>query len=78
MRSNGNEKNMPTADWHIADISAGLRKAGTNFSRLAETHGLARGTLRNALYRHCPKYEKIIADAIGVSPKDIWVSRYNK
>ncbi len=78
MRSNETEKNMPSSDWHNADIVAGLKKAGTNMSALAKDHGLGRGTLRNALYRHCPKYEKIIANAMGLEPKDIWVSRYSQ
>ncbi len=77
MRSKESEKNMPK-DWHIADINCAIQKSGTNMSKLAKAHGLARGTLRNAFYRHCPKYEKIIANAMGVEPKDIWVSRYSK
>ncbi|WP_434353019.1 helix-turn-helix transcriptional regulator [Psychrobacter sp. HD31] len=76
MRSNTSQKNMPS-DWHNADINAGLRKAGTNFSKLAEENNLARGTLRNALYRPYPRAEKIIADAMGLEPKDIWASRYS-
>ncbi len=78
MRSNSTQKNQPKQDWHNADIVAGLKKAGTNMSALAKQHGLARGTLRNAMYRHCPKYEQIIAGAMGLEPKDIWASRYSK
>ena len=63
-------------DWHNADIIAELKKAGTNISALSEKHGLSRGCLRNALYRHYPKAERIIAGAIGVQPQDIWPSRY--
>lgn len=63
-------------DWHIADIGAALKKAGTNMSALSEHHGYSRNNLRNALYRKYPKAEKIIADAIGKEPSQIWPSRY--
>lgn len=63
-------------DWHSADIIAGLKKVGTNMSALSEKHGLSRGCLRNALYRRYPKAEKIIAEALGLQPEDIWPTRY--
>lgn len=63
-------------DWHQADIIAGLKKVGTNMSALSEKHGLSRGCLRNALYRKYPKAEKIIAEALGLQPEDIWPTRY--
>lgn len=75
MRSNEGQKKQPD-DWHQADIIAELKKAGTNMSALSEASGYKRGGLRNALYRHYPKAERIIAGAIGVSPEDIWPSRY--
>ncbi|EJD6685710.1 TPA: helix-turn-helix domain-containing protein, partial [Klebsiella pneumoniae] len=33
-------------------------------------------TLANALLRPWPKGEKLIADAMGISPEIIWPSRY--
>lgn len=63
-------------DWHKADIRAALEKAGTNFERLAKENQLAGSTLRNALRFKYPKCEAIIANKIGVSPQDIWPSRY--
>ncbi|SHO58764.1 helix-turn-helix domain-containing protein [Vibrio quintilis] len=65
-----------TNDWHKADIGAALKKKGLSFSALSRQHGLASSTLHNALVRRWPKGEKIIADAIGLSPQDIWPSRY--
>ena len=77
MRSNQTEKKVPVVeDWHKADIVAALKKADTNMSKLSKKHNYARGTLRNALYRSYPAAEKIIADAIGLEPKEIWPSRY--
>ncbi|MBE5204722.1 helix-turn-helix domain-containing protein, partial [Pectobacterium sp. FL60-S17] len=35
-------------------------------------------TLANALTKHWPKGEKLIAEALGVSPAEIWPSRYRK
>lgn len=63
-------------DWHRADIRAELEKRGTSLRKLSREAGLSENTLRNALDRKWPKGERIIADAIGVSPKTIWPSRY--
>lgn len=64
-------------DWHPADIVAALRKKGWSLRRLAKHHGYASPTqLTHPLQRHWPKGERLIADAIGVSPAEIWPSRY--
>lgn len=63
-------------DWHKADIRAALEKAGTTYQKLAEENGIAGSTLRNALRFPYPKCEKIIADRIGLTPEEIWPSRY--
>lgn len=47
-----------------------------NITALSRQKGLAAGTLANALRAPWPKGEKIIADALGLEPKDIWPSRY--
>lgn len=65
-------------DWHRADIRAELEKRGTSLRKLSREAGLSENTLRNALDRKWPKGEKIISDAIGVSPETIWPSRYKK
>lgn len=65
-------------DWHKADIKAALEKAGTNYEKLAEEHGIAGSTLRNALRFKYPKCERIIAQKIGVEPEVIWPSRYSQ
>lgn len=78
MHTNQSQKNCQTKkeDWHPADIVAAVKKAGTNLSALSEKHGYSRNNLRNALYRKYPLAEKIIAEAIGVAPAEIWPSRY--
>ncbi len=65
-------------DWHKADIKAALEKAGTNYSKLAEENKVKSSTLRNALRTPYPKMECIIAKKLGLTPKDIWPSRYQE
>ncbi|EGG7673296.1 transcriptional regulator [Salmonella enterica] len=66
------------SDWHPADIIAGLRKWGTSLAAVSRNAGLASSTLANALTRHWPKGERLIAEALDVAPEDIWPSRYRK
>ncbi|EDT2963631.1 transcriptional regulator [Salmonella enterica subsp. enterica] len=63
-------------DWHPADIIAALRKKKTTLAEQSRKAGLSSSTLANALTRPWPRGEKIIADALGISPEDIWPSRY--
>ncbi|MFB1078172.1 helix-turn-helix domain-containing protein [Photobacterium damselae] len=64
-------------DWHSADVKSELEKLDLNFSKLARANGLAPSTMRNVLRTHWPKGEKIVADALGLNPWDIWPSRYS-
>ncbi|MDI5676154.1 helix-turn-helix domain-containing protein [Salmonella enterica subsp. enterica serovar Anatum] len=69
---------MMLQDWHPADIIAALKKRGTSLSALSRQAGLASSTLANALIRHWPKGERLIAEKLGVAPEQIWPSRYHK
>ena len=51
-------------------------KKGKSLSQLGIENGLAKTTVRNALDKPYPKGEQIIADALGLSPAEIWPSRY--
>ncbi|MBE3653463.1 helix-turn-helix domain-containing protein [Vibrio navarrensis] len=64
------------SDWHRADIVAALKKRGLSVRQLSRDAGLGENTLSNALRSPWPKGEKIIADAIGMKPEEIWPSRY--
>ncbi|HFD0411818.1 helix-turn-helix domain-containing protein [Escherichia coli] len=64
-------------DWHRADIVAEIRKRGWSLRRLSLHVGKSPWYLNNALNRPWPKGEHIIAEFLGVSPEDIWPSRYN-
>ncbi|MGP4140617.1 helix-turn-helix domain-containing protein [Sodalis praecaptivus] len=43
---------------------------------VSRTAGLASSILNNALWRHWPREESIIAKALNLNPWDIWPSRY--
>ncbi|MCU1795996.1 transcriptional regulator [Pectobacterium polaris] len=68
---------MNEQDWHPADIIAALKKRGTSLAAVSRSAGLASSTLANALKRHWPKGERLIAEALGSSPEQVWPSRYN-
>ena len=62
-------------DWHRVDIVAALHKRGLSVRELSVRAGLSPSTLKNALARAYPKGERIIAEALGVEPEQIWPSR---
>jgi Ner family transcriptional regulator len=70
-------KKPASKDWHRADIIAAVRKTGTDLSKLSIKHGLGIGVLRNCLNHPYPKYERIIAEHLGIPQQKIWPSRYH-
>ncbi|WCH28244.1 helix-turn-helix domain-containing protein [Aeromonas salmonicida] len=70
------EQDASTKNWHRADILAAIKKKGGTLAQLSRTNGLHERTLYNALERHWPKGEQIIADYIGVASHIIWPERY--
>ena len=71
-------ENYKSKDWDRQDIMAAIRKKKKSLSALSRESGLAAGTLSNALERHWPKGEAIIASVLGVEPEEVWPSRYNR
>lgn len=68
-----------TQDWHRADIIAAVHKRGWSLRSLSRHHGYRTPTaLNNALDRKWPKGQAIIAAAIGITPEEIWPSRYKR
>ena len=65
-------------DWHSADIVAALRKSGWSLRRLSAHHGYGPNSLGDATRRPWPRAERLIAEAIGVPPEQIWPSRYEQ
>lgn len=65
-------------DWHKADIKAALHRTDRSLRSVAIAAGYDKpDTLNQALRHPYPKAERLIAEAIGVSPKVIWPSRYH-
>ncbi|HDR0997491.1 TPA: helix-turn-helix domain-containing protein [Pasteurella multocida] len=69
-------RNKRAQDMSNHEIRGELMKKGKSLSQLGVENGLAKTTVRNALDKPYPKGEKIIAEALGVNPWDIWPSRY--
>lgn len=63
-------------DWHRADIKSALEKRGITLRDLSRQAGLSPDSLRNVFTRSWPRAERIIADALGATPQEIWPSRY--
>ncbi|EBM2192938.1 transcriptional regulator [Salmonella enterica] len=61
---------------HRADIVAALHKRGLTLASLSRSNGLAPRTLNNALERHYPRAERIIAEALDTTPETLWPERY--
>lgn len=76
MRQLKNKKILLT-DWHKADIKAALEKKGWSLRRLSLFIGVNPAYVKRALHKPYPKYEKVIADTLGLPPWAIWPSRYN-
>ncbi len=72
------KKPAKEADWHRADIKAALEKRGLSLAKLARTNGYDRSSTSLALVLPWPKMERLIANAIGVSPQHIWPTRYHQ
>ena len=72
-----NEAKKSALDWHREDIKAALAKKGGSLRQLSLQNGYSNAdTLKNALDRPWLKGERLIAEAIGVPPEEIWASRY--
>lgn len=63
-------------DWTVSKITGEIKIRGGSLRSLSRANNLKPDTLRNALYRHCPKYEKIIAKYLNEPVEKIWASRY--
>lgn len=62
--------------WHREDIKAELRKRYGTLKAFAEGYGLDESNTRAALNRPYPKFEALIARALGTTPQAIWPERY--
>ena len=63
--------------WHREDIKAAIRKRGISLERLSEANGLNRRDCSFALRRPHFMAERVIAEFLGFSPRQIWPQRYD-
>ncbi|MGS9073867.1 helix-turn-helix domain-containing protein, partial [Salmonella enterica subsp. enterica serovar Infantis] len=64
-------------DWHRADIKSSLEKRGITLRDISRKAGLSPDSLRNVFTRYWPRAERIISDALGITPQEISPSRYD-
>ena len=74
---NGNESDG-TMDWHPADVLAALKKRGQSLAGLSVTNGYHPTAAGKALKQPWPAMEQLLAAVIGVTPREIWPSRYDR
>jgi len=60
--------------WVIYQLSI----RGRSLAAVAREHGIMRQTIYQVFLRPYPRAEKIIADALGLRPQDLWPSRYDR
>lgn len=67
-------------DWHPADVMAALRKTEERWTlrSLSLASGYSESSVGKALRAPWPAVEQIIADELGLHPKEIWPSRYTR
>lgn len=63
-------------DWEVVMIC--LRLKGLTLQRAAINAGLGTTTMPHVKFRHMPRYERALAAALGLSPEQLWPSRYEK
>jgi Ner family transcriptional regulator len=51
---------------------------GFNFNKLASIHKVDRSCFTGVKNKPIPKYERIIADYLGVDPWELWPDRYDE
>ena len=64
------------ADWHPADVLAALKKCGKSLTQVSVAHGYHPTAAGKALKRPWPAMERVIATELGLTPEQIWPSRY--
>ncbi|WP_350146671.1 helix-turn-helix domain-containing protein [Pyruvatibacter sp.] len=70
------KSHVKPADWQWPDVKAALEKAGSSLAQIARDSGVDITAITGVKNRHLPTSQKRIADVIGMSPRDIWPSRY--
>lgn len=61
-------------DWHPADVIAALHKRSISLRQLAQKNGYSH--INRVLTSPWLGPEKVVAEALGIKPEEIWPSRY--
>lgn len=69
---------MPLTDTHPAQVRAWIRMQGSNPTVLAREAGLEPSACRVALIRSHLAGERVIAEFLGKTPRDLWPARIAK
>ena len=77
MNKSPTPKKPVSIDWPSHYIVYRLRERGQSLRRLARLNGYSPTGGALAIVRSWPNMERIIAAAIGVTPQEIWPSRYD-
>lgn len=67
----------PSASWHPKDVISALAKRGHTLTSVGNAHGIPQTQMSYALRKPLRRPERLIAEAIGVSPSEIWPDRYS-
>ena len=70
------EDKSTAPDWHPEDIKAAVRKRGWTLRDVSRAYGLPEDDCQKALRRPMFDGEYAIAEVLGLSPRQIWPSRY--
>ncbi len=71
----GNQRER--SDWHPADVLAALKKRGHSLAGLSVSNGYHPTAAGKALKQAWPAMERLLAEALGLTPQEIWPSRYD-
>lgn len=72
----GTSKKPAAKGWHPAFIVYQLRLKGLSLRKVAARAGYAAGSGKRPIRDAWPAMERVVADALGVHPSEIWPERY--
>lgn len=58
-------------------IKQRLAQADSSFAKLTRLHGVKKQNIAIVKHSPYPKYERLIAESIGLDPWDLWPDRYD-
>jgi Ner family transcriptional regulator len=63
-------------DWDKNKLLIALRQRDLTWAQLSRENGYPSAVLRTVTTKRWPKAERIVAEALGLTPQQIWPSRY--